>query len=231
MSFTGHSLGGGEAQVQAARLDQGARATTFGAPGTAFAVTDAQAQAADGLVTNYAMPGDPVAAHGQHIGDRVVLSPSGSTIVKNLAVLAATAAVAFVAPVLAPLVAILGLAGANHPMGNYIAALPSLSLPSITLPNIPLPSLPRMQARMLDPLLCPSCGAGLIKFGMPNVLVMGQPAARMGDPTLCLEIVPGFVTLGSMTVTIGGQPAARLLDVAGHGGAITFGALTVHTGG
>lgn len=250
ISFTGHSLGGGEAQVQAARLDEGARATTFGAPGTAFAVTQSQAQAADGLVTNYAMPGDPVAAHGQHIGQSVVLTPSGTTIAKNVGVAIAAGVAAGVAavvggPILAavigPLVAVLGLAGANHPMGNYIAALTNLfglSMPS--MPAMPLIAVGRPQSRVGDMHVCPMVtpgtppvphvGGPVIPAGCPTVLVGSMPAARVGDMCTCVG-PPDTISLGSFTVLIGGQQAARIGDMTIHGGALVVGMPTVLTGG
>jgi uncharacterized Zn-binding protein involved in type VI secretion len=47
--------------------------------------------------------------------------------------------------------------------------------------------------------------------GVPNVLIMGQPAAVAGD-TVSGNACTGAISKGSTTVLIGGRPAARTLD-------------------
>ena len=76
VSFTGHSLGGAEAQYQAATL--GGSATTFGAPGAAFAVNENQAEDAQERVVNYVLPPDPVPMRGEHIVRAAPSSYQGS---------------------------------------------------------------------------------------------------------------------------------------------------------
>jgi uncharacterized Zn-binding protein involved in type VI secretion len=44
--------------------------------------------------------------------------------------------------------------------------------------------------------------------GVPNVLIMGQPAAVVGD-LVSGNACTGAITMGSVTVLIGGRPAAR----------------------
>ena len=51
--------------------------------------------------------------------------------------------------------------------------------------------------------------------GMPNVLIMGLPAACVGD-LVAGPVVTGSIVMGSVTVFIGGRPAARVTSqVAG----------------
>lgn len=51
--------------------------------------------------------------------------------------------------------------------------------------------------------------------GVPNVLIMGLPAAGVGDLVVG-PVVTGSIVMGSMTVLIGGRPAARVTSqVAG----------------
>jgi uncharacterized Zn-binding protein involved in type VI secretion len=69
--------------------------------------------------------------------------------------------------------------------------------------------------------LVPHVG-GPILFGLPTVLIGGQPAARVGDMVTCVG-PPDVIALGSFTVLIGGQPAARMGDMTAHGGAIVIG--------
>jgi uncharacterized Zn-binding protein involved in type VI secretion len=232
ISYTGHSLGGAHAQVQAARL--GGEATTFGAPGVKFAVTDAQAKAAEGKVTNYALPGDPVAMSGDHIGEKRMLTPSGKTLATDLAAIGIGLVVG--GP-LGLLIAVAGIA-ATHMLGNYIDALASLpSMPS--LPSF-MAGVGRPQSRVGDMHVCPMVtpgtppvphvGGPVLPPGCPTVLVGGMPAARVGDMCVCVG-PPDVISLGSFTVLIGGQPAARLGDMTAHGGALVMGLPTFLTGG
>ncbi len=251
INFTGHSLGGAEAQVQAARLDTGAKAFTFGAPGAAFAVTPSQAKAAEGLIINYALPGDPVAAHGEHIGQRMALTPNGPSMLRDVAagkvggvianaalgLLKAVASPAgltglLAAPavalgiVIGPLIALLGLAAANHPMSNYMSALASMSAPGGGRP----------QSRITDMHVCPMVTGvvphvgGPIAMGCFTVFVGKLPAARVSDMAVCVG-PPDIIAMGSGTVFIGKMPAARIGDMTAHGGVITVGYPTVLTGG
>ncbi|NDJ85637.1 MAG: hypothetical protein GYB66_07105, partial [Chloroflexi bacterium] len=47
--------------------------------------------------------------------------------------------------------------------------------------------------------------------GVPNVLIMGQPAAVIGD-SVAGNACTGAIVKGSATVMIGGRPAARVTD-------------------
>ncbi len=77
--------------------------------------------------------------------------------------------------------------------------------------------------------------------GMPNVLIMGLPAARVSDLVTCGMPPPPVgtgphppnpIAKGSATVLIGGLPAARVGDNAGCGAIIIPpGAITVMIGG
>lgn len=220
VSYTGHSLGGAEAQYQAATL--GGNATTFGAPGVRFAVSDEQARAAEGRVTNFVLPGDPVPLSGQHVGQTVMLTPSGGTIAKDIAAVGIGLAVGGLVGLV---IALAGVA-ATHMLGNYIDALAGMAMPP--MPSV---SVAPFQSRMGDPIACVLHGAGVITTGFPTVLVGGQPAARMTDLCPCLTIIPNAIAKGSMTVLIGGLPAARLGDLTTHGPAVAFGLPTVMTGG
>jgi Lipase (class 3) len=114
ITFTGHSLGGAEAQVQAARL--AGSAVTFGAPGASFAATPEQLQQAKNRVVNYVLPGDPVPMSGQHIGTTVVIRPNGFTVLKIVGSLVVGA---IVTGPLGILIAALGPA-TTHMLGSYI---------------------------------------------------------------------------------------------------------------
>lgn len=51
--------------------------------------------------------------------------------------------------------------------------------------------------------------------GVPNVLIMGLPAACVGD-LVAGPVITGNIVMGSFTVLIGGRPAARVTSqVAG----------------
>lgn len=73
--------------------------------------------------------------------------------------------------------------------------------------------------------------------GVPNVLIMGQPAAVAGGMHTCLmpptggPHPPSPFPMGSATVFIGGRPALRQGDIAGCGAPIVMGAPTVYIGG
>ncbi len=67
---TGHSLGGAEAQYQAALL--GLRGTTFAAPGVQWAAPGATAN-----LTDYIYPEEPIGSYGPHIGNVVSIQPNG----------------------------------------------------------------------------------------------------------------------------------------------------------
>ena len=224
ISYTGHSLGGAEAQVQAGRL--GGRATTFAAPGAAFALSEQQRAAAQSNVVNFVLPGDPVGMCGDHVGQRVVITPTGLTTLKTAVAVAAGMALG---GFFGLLVGTLGLAGANHPLGNYIAALAAAFSGGGGGGGKP-------QARITDAHVCPMVtglvphvGGPIVK-GCPTVLVGGLPAARISDLATCVGPVD-VIVLGSATVIIGGMQAARLGDMTAHGGRIVAGLPTVLTGG
>lgn len=88
-------------------------------------------------------------------------------------------------------------------------------------------------ARVLDPTAHPGLVAGP---GVPNVLIMGMPAAVVGDVHACAmpptagPHPPTPFPTGSPTVLIGGRPALRLGDVSGCGAPIIVGAATVQIG-
>jgi uncharacterized Zn-binding protein involved in type VI secretion len=88
-------------------------------------------------------------------------------------------------------------------------------------------------ARVLDPTGHPGMVAGP---GVPNVLIMGMPAAVVGDVHACAmpptagPHPPTPFPMGSPTVLIGGRPALRLGDVSGCGAPIIVGAATVQIG-
>lgn len=232
VSFTGHSLGGGEAQIQAARL--GGKAVTFAAPGVTFAVDPDQSQRAKYNVTNYVLPGDPVPLSGSHIGQTVALSPSGHTLLKDLA------AVGIGVVIGGPIGALVALAGiaATHMLGNYISAISMMAKGAGDAGGgggggggggPP-------QARITDMHTCPMVTGvvphvgGPISIGCFTVLVGNLPAARVSDMAVCVG-PPDMIAKGSMTVYIGKMPAARMGDMTAHGGVITIGYPTVLTGG
>ncbi|HEX8223809.1 MAG TPA: PAAR domain-containing protein [Allosphingosinicella sp.] len=223
ISYTGHSLGGAEAQVQAGRL--GGHAMTFAAPGAAFALSEQQRAAAQTNVVNFVLPGDPVGMCGDHVGQRVAITPTGFTTFKTVVAVGAGIALG---GFFGLLVGILGLAGANHPLGNYIAALAAMFSGA--------GGGGKPQARITDPHVCPMVtglvphvGGPIVK-GCPTVLVGGLPAARVTDLATCVGPID-VIVLGSATVIIGGVQAARLGDMTAHGGRIVAGLPTVLTGG
>lgn len=180
VSFTGHSLGGAEAQVQAAGF--GGDAVTFGAPGVAFAVPDEQdRREAEDRVVNYVLPGDPVTLCGDHIGKTVSLTPTGWTAAKMAA---SVVLGGLISGPLGLLAAAAGLA-TTHMLGNYIAAAAQLPTPDATAP-----------ANKPSGARTPSASGG-----------GGRPAARVFDPTMHgPPLMPGP---GSPNVLIGGKPAWR----------------------
>lgn len=225
VTYTGHSLGGAEAQVQAAVAN--GKAVTFGAPGVAFAVDKGFAAAASGNVVNYVLPGDLVGMSGTHVGQTVMILPSGTTAIKDGVVLAVAAAVGGPLGLLA---AALGLVGANHPLGNYAQALSSTSASASSSAG---GGAGKPAARLTDMHVCPMVtgvvphvGGPVVGPGAPNVLIGGLPAARVGDVAACVG-PPDTVLMGSFKVFIGGQPAARMGDMTAHGGSIVIGMPTV----
>lgn len=236
ISYTGHSLGGACAQIQAATT--GASATTFGAPGVAFAVSPEQASAASDNITNYVLPGDPVTKAGTHVGQVVPLSTSAGGVAKSIGALAGAAGVAalpsaitFAGP-LGLLAMVLGLFAANHPMANYLNALPRK--PSSL--EAGRPGAGRPAARLTDMHTCPMItvlvphvGGPISMPGSPNVFIQGLPAARVTDQCVCVGPMDAIVQ-GSKGVFINGLPAARLGDSTAHGGVIVAGATKVLIG-
>lgn len=227
ITYTGHSLGGAHAQVQAA-VNNG-KAVTFGAPGVAFAVSKDQAAAASGNVVNYVLPGDLVGMSGTHIGQTAMILPSGPTAIKDGIVLAVATTVG--GP-LGLLVAALGLVGANHPLGNYAQALGSMSA-SAGASAAGGGGGGKPAARLTDIHVCPMVtgvvphvGGPILGPGAPTVLIGGLPAARVGDLVTCVG-PPDTVLMGSTKVFICGQPAARMGDMTAHGGTIVVGMPTV----
>lgn len=229
MHFTGHSLGGAEAQVQAAEV--GGTATTFGAPGAAFAVDSDQAKSAANSVTNYVLPGDVIGGTGSHIGKTIMLSPAGATLLKSG--IAGGAGLLIGGP-LGTLIALVGVIIANHPLGNYEAALAESSEAS---PD-PASGGGMPAARLTDMHVCPMVtgvvphvGGPIIGPGAPTVMIGGLPAARIGDMIQCLG-PPDVIVKGSTTVIVSGMPQARILvDNCAHGGVVVTGCFTVLVGG
>ena len=226
--FTGHSLGGAEAQVQAA--SSGGKAVTFGAPGAAFAVTPGAAAAASQNVVNYVLPGDLIGSSGPHIGQVVMISPSGGTVLKDAAVLAGATVVGGVVGLL---IAAVGLIASNHPLGNYANALAGTSPSNGSSGG----GGGRPAARLMDMHVCPMVTGQVPHVGGPisgpcarNVLIGGIPAARVGDMLVCVGPTD-VIIMGSATVLINGQPSARLGDMTAHGGDIVVGHPTVLIGG
>lgn len=92
----------------------------------------------------------------------------------------------------------------------------------------------RPAARVGDPTGHPGVVAGP---GVPNVLILGLPAAVVGDLHACAlpptagPHPPNPFPVGSVTVLIGGRPALRLGDVAACGAPIIAGAVNVLIGG
>lgn len=222
ISYTGHSLGGAHAQVQAATT--GGRAVTFGAPGVRFAVTAAQASGAS--VTNYVIPGDLVGMSGQHIGQTVLVQPTIVTAFKSGVVGAVALALAPVSTPLALLVMAIGLLAANHPLGNYEAALGSAANGAAFGAGKPAARLTDMHVCPMVTGLVPHVGGPVSMPGAPNVLIGGLPAARVGDMAICVG-PPDVIVTGAIKVLICGQPAARISDFTAHGGTIATGMPTV----
>jgi uncharacterized Zn-binding protein involved in type VI secretion len=226
ISFTGHSLGGAEAQVQAAT--SGLRATTFGAPGAAFAVDSDAAEASRNSITNYVLPGDVIGESGDHIGRVVPLAPASGTLMKDLAVIVVSAALP---GLLAPLALLLGLIWANHPLSNYEAAIADLDGSDQTDAAGGQPA-----ARITDNHVCPMVTGvvphvgGPIVLGSPNVFTGSMAQARVSDMLVCVG-PPDAIAKGSATVFVNDLPAARLGDQTAHGGAIVSGYPTVLVGG
>jgi len=229
--FTGHSLGGAEAQVQAAVT--GGSATTFGAPGAAFAVDSNQAAAASGSVVNYVLPGDLIGSHGKHIGETRMITPSGTTVVKDIA---AIVVASLIGGLLGALAVVLGLVIANHPLGNYAKALAGMSGGGGGGNSSSASGGGPPAARITDLHTCPMVTGvvphvgGPIITGMPTVLTGNQPQARVTDIAICTG-PPDMIIKASSTVLVGGLPAARIGDTTVHGGVIVTGLPTVLIGG
>lgn len=185
LSFTGHSLGGAEAQVQAARLDKGSNAVTFGAPGARFAVNSDQAAAAQPFVTNYALPGDPVAMRGDHVGQVVHLEPGAAEKAKDVA---AVVAGALIGGPLGLLVAALGIA-ATHMMSFYETAINALgpAPPSVMSGSGPLQVIDN-----LNLIICSGCPKPqpLKVTTNPNVYASSQLCATIMDCAPMVNIKP-----------------------------------------
>jgi hypothetical protein len=234
ISFTGHSLGGAEAQVQAASTGQ--KAVTFGAPGVAFAVPASQAAAASKNVVNYVLPGDMVGASGTHIGQVVVALPSGGTLIKDALTLAAAAAAATLWGPLAILVAALGLTASNHPLGNYIKALGgggsaggsgggggvqqvcngammacSFGMAPATLTVLPIKMVNAVSpaANIMDYVPMMNIGTFGMCMSLANPEVAAATAAAMGvlTPMPCIPMTVAPWAPGAPTVMIANQPA------------------------
>lgn len=228
ITFAGHSLGGGHAQVQAAGMP-GTEAVTFAAPGVAFAVEEDARQLAADRITNYVLPGDPVTRSGQHVGEVISLHTPGSTL-KTAASLALGMVVGGPLGILASVAA---LAAFHHPLGSYQAALGggtgAASAPSA-------PGAGRPAARMGDMHVCPLVTATVPHVGgpiagpsAPTVLVSGLPAAVLGDLVTCAG-PPDALVLSSVTVLVTGRPLVRMGDTTAHGGSVVAGAFTVLVG-
>ena len=76
----------------------------------------------------------------------------------------------------------------------------------------------------------PHVGGPVVGPCVPNVLIVGLPAAVVGDSCVCVG-PPDTIVKGSATVMIAGRPAARMGDTTAHGGSIVLGAPTVLIGG
>lgn len=185
LNFTGHSLGGAEAQVQAARFDKGSNATTFGAPGAAFAVRADQAALAAPHVTNYYLPGDPVAMRGDHVGQSVRLTPGKAEMAKDIGAIALGA---MIGGPLGVLVAAAGIA-ATHMMAFYKAAL--ASLPSS--PSSPSAGGGPLQViDVMNKIICSGCPKPqpLKVTTNPNVFASKQLCATIMDCAPMVNILP-----------------------------------------
>ena len=228
ISFTGHSLGGAMAQVQAAATGQSA--ITFGAPGVAFAVDKKAADAVSDKVVNYVLPGDLIGSSGTHVGKVALLTPSGTTFMNDLAAVGVGFAVG--GP-FGALIAAVGLVVANHPLDNYEKALDESSSSSSSAAGgggRPAARLTDMHACPMVTVLVPHVGGPISGPCAPNVLIGGLPAARVGDLAVCVG-PPDVIAMGSTTVVINGQPCARVGDMTAHGGVIVIGMPTVLVGG
>lgn len=97
--------------------------------------------------------------------------------------------------------------------------------------------MPFPAARVGDMHVCPAAngpvphvGGPIMPPGVPNVIIMGMPAAHITSLCTCVG-PPDTIIKGSATVMIGNLPAARMLDQTAHGGVIVLGAFTVLIGG
>ena len=230
--FTGHSLGGAEAQVQAATVT-GSRATTFAAPGAKFAVSSDQGAKAAGNVVNYVLPGDLVGARGDHIGITAVLIPAGGILLKDAGAVAIGELVGLLFPPLGLLVTLALFTAANHPLSNYAAALKGTVASAAATSS----GGGKAAARLTDMHVCPMftgivphVGGPIVSPGAPTVLINGIPAARVSDIVQCVGL-PDIIAFGASAVLIAGQPAARFGDMTAHGGSIVSGMPTVLIGG
>jgi hypothetical protein len=176
VSYTGHSLGGAEAQFQAA--NSGGSAVTFGAPGAAFAVKSTNGA----KVTNYVLPGDIVGMRGNHVGAAPYITPSLATLGKDVVSLGIAG---LAGPLLGPLIAAAGLAYSNHPLANYAAALKSADDDSSS-PSGGGGPLQVINATNL--IVCTGCPVPLplTVTSQPNVECQSQLCATIAD---CIPIV------------------------------------------
>ena len=233
-SYTGHSLGGGEAQVQAAVL--GGRATTFDAPGVKFAVSQDQAADAASRVTNYVWHGDLVGHFGDHIGGLVEVGDPSADI-GNMA--KSVGLSLLVGNVLGPIGALAGLlfyVAGEHSLDNFDSWFADNPPDGATGPSAgPMSGMGMPAARITDMHLCPLFDGlvphvgGPVVMGSPDVITSGMPQARVGDMLVCMG-PPDVVAVGSPTVLVNGLPAARLGDMTVHGGVIIMGVPTTWIG-
>lgn len=192
VNFTGHSLGGAEAQIQAARLDKGSKATTFAAPGVQFGARENEVAAAQDHVVNFVLPGDPVTMCGDHIGKVVRLIPSRGTRLRHMS--AAVLGALIGGGPLGALAAVMSIV-ATHMLGNYVSALEAAG-----------------GAGAGASVMSPPAGGGGGGSGGSGGGGGGRPAARLLDPTMHgPPLTPGT---GSPNVLIGGKPAWRGLPAA-----------------
>lgn len=227
VSYTGHSLGGACAQIQAAKL--GGDAVTFGAPGVSFALSKQEVEAAAPNVTNYVLPADPVTKSGTHVGQIAPLSTPMGGLAKSASVLAVALAIG--GP-LGMLTAAVGMFAANHPLGNYMTAFPkspSNKSEGGLSAGKPAARLTDMHTCPMVTGLVPHVGGPISTPGSHNVFVQGLPAARVTDMCVCAGPLDSIIQ-GSKGVFINGLPAARVGDTTAHGGVIVAGALKVLIG-
>jgi hypothetical protein len=233
ITYTGHSLGGGQAQVQAAH-NANSSAQTFAAPGMKFAISDALANQSRGRVVNYRLPSDPVTWRGDHIGETIVLDKPGASTRKD-AIIVAAAAIVF-GPI-GGLIALAAVIGLNHLLSSYRAALGMAGGgPLLVIDNLNLiictgcPKPQPLKVTMNQTVFNTEQLAATIADCIPmvNILPFGPcaftplPPSPSGGP--CIPKPVGMWKPGSMHTTDQGIKSLRQVDTlqCGSGGTISI---------